>query len=247
MTRIPDKISSRLPNRLPDELRFSNYCLELNGVSQYVDIPINAGLHLHAGSFTCEIWFSHDTTVSASTEIMVIHSDPYMFMRLANLITTQHGQIYNGVAVVTLFPNYILYDNLFHQMVLVRDTVAGRARLYVDGALHYNKADALGDLGATTYLRLGFNSSWAWWRGLFNEFRLLQGVAFTGAQVQESFQRGYARRQVGTQVVLRLNENFGLVAEDESGFGNNGDLLPAPTPPTWRPVAKYQLLAEGEL
>lgn len=45
---------------------------------------------------------------------------------------------------------------------------------------------------------------------------------------------------------LPMEEGTGLVAADHSGLGNNGALLPAPTPPTWERVKQYELRAETE-
>jgi len=246
VTRIPDKIYSRLPKRLPDKLKFSNYCLQFTD-SGYVEVANDPSINIETGSFFVEAWIWLDPTATNSEPRIAGKVDGSYSINFAvnrnNLYVKNYT--YDGTtARIVQTPNNVITPRRWHHVVL--NCSPTQQSIYVDGELKAGPTSRHA-VTNTEVLCIGARTAiHAFWKGFIDEFRY-GPVELTPHQIRESFRRGYARRELDCRVVLRMEEGLGLTAYDLSGYGNHGSLLPADNPPLWRKVAKYELLAETEL
>lgn len=230
MTRIPDQIYIRRPKRLPDELKFSNYALLFDGATQYVQVPAC----LVAASGAVEFWLYPLSW--AALDRPFSDTGSYIFFQWSSAVNFRFF-IYDGANKYT--PVVAVNEVRWYHIIGCWDS--SNVQLYVDGA--FIGQTAAGAISVVTNaLVIGGGIATRYPNVLIDEFRILP-ICPTPSQARESFRRGYARWELDARCVLRIEEASGLTALDESGYGNNGSLLPALTPPTWERIAKYELLA----
>lgn len=242
MARIPQQ-TYRMHPRLPEELRWSNYALQFGGGS-YVLVPHAASLAT-PNAAAAELWMKllgvpvdvQDIFTKRTTTNKIL-----IRRAVTNLIT---GFLWTGAGAVTVSTPAALTVGRFYHILLQWD--GADVSLYVNnvyiggGPLGGNMTvdDNSIHLGSSHVITYQFN-------GVINEVRHLP-VALNAEERRRTFQRGYARRELNARLVLRMEDRVGLTAVDDSGYGNNGSLLPVLTPPTWINVQKYQLLSEARV
>ncbi|MBA7492759.1 hypothetical protein ES702_03309 [subsurface metagenome] len=246
MSRIPVQTYERTPQRLPLETVlnepigvFSNYCLDFDGGvnNQYIRTPV---INL-AAPYTIVQWVRNRSfpaiiapgVWSKATTQLRFGTAIGGFLRLRGTDGTEYPSIFNIPLNTWSF-------------IGVRANSSTDFDFIRNGVVLDNFVVPIGTIEeALNQFEIGRD---AWWPsyhdGFIDEFQLIAGVV-TDADLREIFARGYARRVAGSIVNLRMEESAGLMAFDDSGLGNNGDLIPALTPPTWTDVAKYELLAEA--
>lgn len=251
MSRIPEQNYRCFSKRRPKENRYSNYCLAFNpALLQYVncgDANVVDGLD----SFTFEIWMRSRNAALQQGLINKwatgIGNREYLW-ELNGGVQRFAGE-YSG-AYVDHFGTITLLSNQFYCLGVTWN--GATLSFYTNGA--FNVSFAVADVGAFPNafdLIVGAVDPddvnpllWRFFDGWLNEARILNR-ALTAYEMQESCARGYARLEPGVVFLLRMEEGAGPTAFDTSGAGNNGNLLPALTPPVWTRVAKYELLAEA--
>lgn len=246
MTRIPDRICSRLPKRLPDELKFSNYALSFNGTN-YVDCG-NAIAIISAISLG--MWINPTINNSWNQDSVITK-----MLAVAPYLVWKIGLTNTGKVVLDVRANSVNQQSVTSATIstgvysFIVGTFDGRyMKIYINGVLDAGSVVDLGgvypidDAVADTYIGYDLAND-RYFKGIIDEPQVLP-LALSSDIILSIYYRGCAQRELGARIVLRLEENGGLVANDESGYGNNGSLLPALTPPVWVPISKHELLSE---
>lgn len=237
--RIPTAIHTKVPRRLPKECRFSNYAINVDGIQNYVEVTHSASINLTI-NFSVEFWFN-STVVPVGGQYFVSKGAHWLTrtsVAPGYPVVDFTCQIF-GVGWRTLLGiANIGVPGVWHHVVCTYDGI--NMIIYVDGVLDNSVPQGGATVSDVLSLLIG-----RFINGRFDEVRVLP-LALSADQVRESLHRGYARRELDARLVLRIEEGSGLTAYDSSGYGNNGSLLPALTPPTWTRVKKLELLADAE-
>jgi len=246
MARIPQQIYRKTPKRLPEELKWSNYGLDFNpALLQYIHIPHHASITFTVEDFYVEAWVRLNLGFATST---LVSKTKYgvdgWYIQIKNTGQINFVQM-EPAAKVTNTPAGAVIGGTWHHLFLGRNS--GTGYLYVNGVQRANVQPALGNIITNTrnmniarYEDLGIE----YFDGNIDEFEIVP-TGITRELANLSFYRGYARRGTDSRLLLRMEDRVGLTAVDDSGYGNDGALLPIISPPTWIDVQKYQLLSEA--
>lgn len=82
--------------------------------------------------------------------------------------------------------------------------------------------------------------------GLIDEV-CIYNRALSAREIQYNMLNYHNLGRSGLVLQLRMEEGAGLIVTDTSGYGNNGNLLPGVSPPTWRRNQQGELRAEAGL
>jgi len=242
VTRTPDQVEMQagIPSRLPDELKFSNYCLALNGVNQYVWVLGAPSLRPDADSYTWRGWVKPDLSqifIFASTYTL---NGWCIRFRVDGRIEF----LWNDGADRWVLSNIgDVVSGIWQEIGVVLNRTDNQIYFYINGlntAIRaYVPAINLTNLG-TVYL--GYIPHFAQFgKGYIDEIQFLRGIQ-TPSQMYENFLCGHARPTVASTLNLRIEAGAGDTVYDDSGFGNNGTRI---NNPPWTKVAKHELLAEA--
>jgi len=246
MSRMPTRIYPYLSHnwgRLPPLKRYSNYCLDFDAIGKSVSVAAVPNLHI-TGNLWVEAWIRPNSSGEGGFGRIMNKAPAISFYFNGAGVQDIRFEIRVAAAaqIAASVGGAVTYGRWHHivggyngvNVLLFVDRVpfVGAATVGpIDGHLAANLT-----IGDRTVLGRVFD-------GPIDEFRFMP-VAPTQALVDEAFKRGYAIREGDARCILRMEEGSGLLANDISGYGNNGVLLPAPTPPTWIEVMKHELLAE---
>jgi len=243
--RIPQRFYDHLPRRLPKEGRLSNHAIVFDStLNNRVDCGFAASLNVTVPFFV-ETWiYPFDSGEGGFGRIVDKRTSFSCYMngagvedlkfRIWELAATKDAPSAGGA---------VSY-NRWHHIVGGWDNVIGRVVVYVDTVRFLGPLMAAIDGAPATGFTIGnYDIASRGFNGFIDEVRLVP-VAPTQALVNESYYRGIAKRELDARLVVRMEQGAGLTAHDESGYGNNGALLPVATPPAWVDVTKYELLSE---
>lgn len=242
MARIPEQVYRRLPRRLPQEWKWSNRALRFTGVN-YVRVPYNASLNLSL-PFTLSIWVRRRTGFVAVGTLLQKFENYHMRTDVGALIFIY----FDGGAWRGWVSGIILPEEIGTHVASIWRPSGPNTEIeaFING-VSVGSAIVTGqpvttvrdvEMGATGFLLTEY------FQGDLDEPQIID-AELTPAEVLAITLRGYARVIPSTVLNLRFEEGVGLVAHDDSPFGNDGDLLPVVNPPLWINVQQFQLLAEA--
>jgi len=246
MARTPQQIYRKTPKRLPEELKWSNYGLDFNpALLQYLHIPHHASITFTNEDFYVEAWVKLNAGFPNATLVSKTKYGTdgwYIIIYAAGRVL--YVQMEPGAVITETSATAVTAGRWHHLFV---GKTGGRGYIYVNGIDRTTVQPALGNIIVNARnMNIGRYEDLAnqHFDGMIDEFGITVGV-MTANLARRSFYRGYARREADSRLLLRMEDRAGLTAVDDSGYGNNGSLLPVLTPPTWIDVQKYQLLAEA--
>lgn len=243
---LPKGVHRKLPRRMPKNWVFSNYALLFNSVNTtQVNCGANASLDFGVGDWCMEAWIWFNVALAAVHQPIILKSSDSLpwHWYLAGTVAGKQRMYYNPANFWT--GNTTVVDSRWHHIACLRR--GDDLEFYRDGVSDGVLAGVLAALSFTTAnpLIIGGRGGFDLYAdGIIDEIRILP-MAPTAYQILESFRRGYAKMEFDARLVLRMEEGTGLTTRDTSGYGNSGSLLPIATPPTWRPITQYELLAES--
>ena len=248
MERIPQQNYRRGPLRYPKLRRHSNHALLFNGTSSYVSVTHAASINIGVGDFFIDCWTYFDTSapdlaprIAAKLGLPNVYSLNFLVDRATLFLQNITWDGFTTRNVTT--PNNTVTPFAWNHIVL--NAVGANQSIYVNSVLRGGPSPRHAVANTGNLIIGSRDAVVGLWKGMLDEFRLGLGVSLTEKQIQDSYLRGYAKRELDARVILRMEENSGPTAFDTSGYGNHGTLLPAPTPPTWVDVSKHELLAEA--
>lgn len=241
---LPSLIHGRKPHMPIKELIYSLNALHFDGATTYVNCGADPSLNITT-QLTLMIWINFSVSQISRTIAGRYEAVARAYVIGISDATNNIIKFFTRTSTVvdTLFSIRTYNDGKRHRVVGTWDGVT--KRLYVDGQ-EVNSVACGGTMagwGATDFnigaLFLGVYCQF--FNGAADEVVLLNRV-WTPAEILEDFHRGYAKVESNVVLCIRMEEGTGLMAEDLSPNGNDGNLLPVATPPTWRRVAKNELL-----
>jgi len=165
----------------------------LDGVDNYVEVPLTPSLALTTGSFSIEAWIktSDESTVDKGVAgNYQTTTTPYWLLKQCggtgvgkfgfSIRDTQE----NVVNIVSAKP---LNDGIWHHLVGVRDTINKKVAFYVDGALVQEVTANIGDVNSEQNICLGAHLG-SYFQGCLDEVTLY-GCALTAADVLRNYQK----------------------------------------------------------
>jgi len=244
MSRLPQSLFRYSPTRRRREGKYSNYCLEFNGSTQYVQVPSDPSLD-ETDTLTWAFWIQRARWGVAAIEGILsrfLYDNPsqYFIYFPASSDSIQLDIPWVATIITSI---RTIRDSLWHRVVITKD--GDNYALYIDGKLDNTAVNTSAMVVRDLPLIIGSNSALnRFFQGRLDEVMIINR-AWSYLEVMEDWYRGYARRENNSAVNLRFEEGGGLVAHDDGPIGNDGDLLPAEDPPSWTRVKKHELLAEA--
>jgi len=235
MLRIPQQQPyHRRPKRLPQEQRFSNYCLEFDGTTdQQITVP---AFNLVA-PYTMIKWIRY--TVGAINQLAIWRRAGTFYFGVVGT-----GQLYLRAIDGVGYTSPVAFAGILGiwQMIGIRALDDSTFNFILNDTLSAAVAVVAGTIENNVIMTIGRNAQLPHnWDGGIDEFFHV-GRALTERDLQDVWHRGYARPMAGSLLNLRMEEGSGLTVFDTSGAGNHGTLV---NNPAWTRVAKYELLAES--
>lgn len=243
---VPHRVYRQRPHRVSLEARFSRYCLDFDGSTQYVDCGRDDSIN-PPGDGTkifLEAWARTEADDSATQDIVLSnHNYGMRFREDAFVFFLRFVTAGYKVKAHWRLPGE---DFRYQWTCLQAKWESGDyMRLYMNGEqvdMHGPFTDVI-TTGITSFgnTRVGLWQAYSFYfLGKITDVAILFDAP-SDAEIRRRFRRGYARRVDESRLNLRLEEGAGLTAKDTSGYGNDGDLLPAGDPPTWVKVQKGEL------
>lgn len=249
MAVIPLGVHPVLSNRAPLSLGFSRRCLDFDKASgQYVHIVSPAAMAWGTGAFyaRCLVYVpSHDATLRFILGANTPESTSAYFLYLdgGNLLRwIVRDALAAGIGTVSdaVFPT----GRWVHVYVHRTAAAANDVEIWIDGTKQaVVGATADGNFTGPNHVRFSCDPSSVrdYLDGKMDEIVIDDGN-LTQKQIEQDMLNYHKPVNKATlSGWWRLEEGTGLVAEDTSGNNNDGDLLPALTPPTWTDVRKWEL------
>ncbi|CAI8351087.1 MAG: Uncharacterised protein [Cryomorphaceae bacterium] len=165
----------------------ANNSISLNGSSQYFEIPADPALNFGTTSFSIEFWVNLNT----SSGITYLASNRNLLGQGWAIYVDASGFVGFGVRdgtgafdVVTGTISSI-NDAAWHHVAVTWDRGSNDAIIYVDGGFEISDILAVGDVGTTSPITLGygvspFTGAPTYVNGDFDEFRMWSGVRSSG-------------------------------------------------------------------
>jgi len=236
---VPKTVHPAKPKTLPKSLGFSKYCLLLDGSEDYVDVGDYA-VYEGYQHFTVGMWFKTDdvvdnTCLMAKNNVFWVRTNPDGI----------HFTLYDG----GVYPNTPDWDvsgryNVWNFLVCQYD--APYARVYGNGVLEAERDIGTFSDTSTDPLQLGDRNNSEWFPGHLSDM-FFYSRALSLDEIRGIMLDYHNLPQNGLEGWWRFEEGTGLTAYDKSGNGNDGDLLPSDSPPTWEEVRKWELRAGAGL
>lgn len=238
---LPVSVYSRVPRRLPFEMRYSECSLSFDNVNDYLEAAHSPTLSLTEA--TMMIWsrLRAIPTVTFSTPFFKTQN---YGMRIQIGGRLEFPFFMGGGWRVFTSVNPVAVINKWQFLAI--SARAGETKLYVNGEeVPGIGTQGIGDSSINPlYIGCQFPGGHLM-NGSLDEGQILNYFA-SASEIKEAFQRGYARVVPGCVLNLRMEENAGLTAYDDSGNSNHASLMPVASPPTWRLMDQHKLLAESE-
>jgi len=247
---IPRGAYRQLPKGNPRSLGFERYVLGFDPtIPNYGEIPAGATqLNFTSEDFSIIIRVKFDD-VSINPQLFsrgAINVDGYYIHIQVNgrfyFITSQLAAFQ-----MTYSASGTCIDDTWYTLGVSRDGAA--VKLYRDGvALPVTAGAHINPATSTRTAKIGIDDNLV--QHSLNgkiAFLMAYGIALTADEMRWNVLNYHNPvRRDKLALWLPMEEGAGLTLIDHSGYGTNGALLPAPTPPTWERVKQYELRAETE-
>lgn len=241
---FPWQTFERLPKRLPLSLGFSRYALDFDSVNNYVD----------CGDFDVE-----KITIWAYINCRGQVADRGTIMgKRAGGITSYHLSIELGTNRPRLYittgggtDNFIHTQSIpLNQEVYIVGTYDGTTmRIFfspggpIESAVHAWGGNISASINTVVLGTRTAGTNDDMLNGLIAEAGEYNR-AITEREMLYNMREYHKVIAAGLVLWLRMEEGTGLTAYDQSGQGNDGNLLPALTPPSWTRNRMWELRAE---
>lgn len=208
------------------------YALMLNGASSYVQVRDTAALDAGTGDFTWEVWVRRarmgvrEDVLDKKDVLADAEHDLALLIDDRNRANAFLGQ--DAFSQVYLTSTSVI-DTAWTHLAVTRSN--GIVTLYVNGVAE-RSAQVSYDVSSTGPLRIGanrLNNAGADaapvfpFAGLIDDVRIWN-TARTAQQIQSGMQERVRSDAAGLVASFRFNEGEGILARDDSGRGNNGEL-----------------------
>jgi len=235
---------SRKPHISPRILRFSRYSLGLNGLSNWVRVLHDASLNITSQG-TLSLWFmprelgrtQHLFAKADAYDMYLFWDDNRIYVR--KIAPSPPERAFSDPLTPADLYRWIYIVGVFDHVS------ENKVKLYINGVL-VNQADLTTDV-ATSTADLGIgawsNGSTDFVNGLI-DMPMIYTVALSQSEIRHNMIDYLNPIRDNLVLWLALEEGTGLTAYDKSGCGNDGDLLPAASPPAWRRNKMWGLRAE---
>ncbi len=243
---IPQGAYRQMPKLMPRSLGFERYALGFDGVDDHVGF--GAGINLN-DQITVEALVKPVVTSGDALNSILADGDVSIRFDIDQTIPSRVLFYLIGVRNWVIADMINWFDGNFHHIVGTYDKNAGANNMKVYGDVETMvQRTAVGGLtNIPPQLRVGGWRTWAnRYKGLIGFIRIYT-LALSQGEVRWN-RLNYHNPVRPDKLVLWLpmEEGAGLTTHDKSGFGNNGALLPALSPPTWERVKQYELRAQTE-
>jgi len=246
---VPKTVHPAKPKTLPKSLGFSRYALDFDGAEDYVNVPYDATLDLD-GAMSILTWI-YPRNIAADGEGIVTHRAENVDTNY-NFVIRQDGLRYDFYgtdaawhSILTPVPNP-LTENTWNHIAVTRDT-GGVVKIYVNGDRKVSSDEGVVSNTYNYPVHIGrSHQADDFFDGKMTDL-CIYSRALSANEIQGTMLNYHNPPKNGLEGWWRFEEGTGLTAHDRSGNGNDGDLLPAATPPTWRDVKKWELRAGGGL
>lgn len=232
---VPRGAYRQLPRQRPRSLGFERYTLDFDGVSNYVTHGV-----AQPASGTFEAWASFDILSSDKGVSQSIISP--LFLNAGSDKITVYGTDWRSFLASTP-----IISTFYHYVMTWTDkTDVTTSKLFINAI--EKAVSAVGSGAFLIWNYLGAGSPTAYFMdGKIAQVRIYGDYVLDPDEVRWNH-LNYHNPVHPEKLILWLpmEEGAGLTVYDKSGLGNNGDLLPALTPPTWERVKQYELRAETE-
>jgi len=246
LSQIPVEAYLAGPKVLPVERMFSNHALLFDSTQNQRVLTPTTGFSIAEGTWI--LWLRGANSIAWRDYLGIfLNAANFIRLELSNVLCvtaySQSGGI--GQNLIPVAGWFNATDGLFHMVVFTFSQANNRKSLYFDGRL------AASSVGWTGFaVPAGFNigcydGATRFQNCLLDEIQVLDYEA-TIEEISKILMRGYARRQTGSVLNLRLEEGVGDTVFDTSGQGNDGTLLGI-TLPVWTRIAKHELLTEAKV
>jgi len=242
-TGIPFLVYGRMARRVPASLGFSRYAVGFDGVDDYVEVPHDTSLSL--------------TEVSAEALIFALKKDAWHPIlnkgKSATIVVWNYGLqvsslnnfefgVGDGTTEQKASGGLLETGRWYH---VVGTVDASYIKIFVGGVEVDSQPLTISVTTNTRPLVVGTYDAVAgyWWEGSIALVRIYNR-ALTQEEISYNMLNYHSPIRDGLVLWLDLEEGTGLKAYDRSGYGNDGDLLPATNPPTWVRNEMWELRAE---
>ena len=243
---VPWQVYPNLPRRMPQSMGFSRYGLSFDGINDRVEV-VDAD-SLDVNNVTVMLWIKQISSSPPETAIIKNRGGPprYPFIlgTWADWGSNWGGGFYDG-AWHTVDMGATLTLDVWYHTALTYD--GSQLRLYVNGILE-DTLNYVGVLPVTTGdLYINSDPGLARWLEAIIDEVCIYNRALSAQEIRDNMLNYHRPIRTGLVLLLRMEEGTGLTIADQSGNGNNGNLLPVANPPMWRRNQQWELRAEAGL
>jgi len=241
MRTLPNVTYKLKPDVYPESLGFSRYALRFDGAEDHVDIT---GVST-SGDFSVLFWMKRSTldtgsevwALDSATGRFILAVDDHSGAFPADTLRVYDGD-WNTSSTTTPEERWVPVGFVLH-------SAASEADLYVDGLFQETLA-AFNTIGGDTMIGSKNDGLADFYPGLSDNW-LIINRALTPQEVLHATLNYHNPPGNGLEMWLPMEEGTGTTAEDGSGEGNDGTLLPAGDPPTWVRAEKWGPRSQGGL
>jgi len=239
---LPLSVYKRLPKQLPLSLGFSRYALRFTGAN-FVEVPYNPSFQFGTGDFTIEILIRTTEVPPVAKHFIGTYNDVAVTPVYAIVFTTGGSArvwIRDTEGDSVAFDIGIVNDGKWRHLALVRTATV----LYGYNNLVEYSADASAVGDTSNAYNLWLMRVWDYYIEGDVALARLYNRALSKRELHYNMLNYHSPIRDGLICWLDLEEGRGLKAYDKSGYGNDGDLLPATNPPTWIRNKMWELRSE---
>ncbi len=203
--------------------------IQLDGVDDLILIPYSASLGIGAADYTVGIWFKFTDAIvqrglfdDRNLDIGTKWAFYFELQGTGSLIFDSYGFGYSGILATP-----VLTAGQWYHIMVVRDSTAGKIKMYLNGA-YLSQINDAGDSSSTNDIRIGDGYSHLRWSGVVDDARIYD-TALSAEEIHNLYLAGCLK------LLLNFDESAGggITALDRSGNGNNGTLTGPTHLPTW--------------
>ena len=245
---VPRAAYRQQPRGNPRSLGFERYALGFNGIDNLVDCGIDIFTEADfVNGISLEV-LVYILSLDAVTQALIGMEDrPTLYISGGDDLVKFFN--YDGAIHTAIGDGAVVTDTWYHIIGTQGAGVAGVMTLFINKvAQAITDISGVGTIDAvnrpTTLGRAAASAS-----SYLHSYIALARIynrALAADEVRWNKLNYHNPIRNGLVLWLPMEEGAGLIVYDKSGFGNNGSLLPALTPPTWERVRQWELRAETE-
>ena len=245
---VPQALYKSLPKRRPLSLGFDRYALHFDGLEDLVEVPHTISLNT-PNELTIGLLFKMDIVGVAYRLISKGRYDSGWdcAMSADSRLTIPY---WNGLVWDNVISNLINWvAGRWYFIYITLDAVNTTAHFYQNlNDIGVFDPPALVSIGNTASpVRIGTNTLNSNFLDGSVALAVMYNRILSNWEVRRNIMDYHNPLREGLVLWLPLEEGSGLTAYDQSGQGNNGDLLPALTPPVWESLRKWEPRTEVDL